>query len=100
MEEAPTVPITNYSCRFCNFVYTNKRALINHESTHYPEKLPFSCPSCPKVFREKYQLQSHLYTHDSARHFKCNFCGRTFRHSSSLARHKRSHRLTLQNHNR
>ncbi|GIY81747.1 RNA-binding protein 48 [Caerostris darwini] len=98
LEAIPRVSKANIRCRFCRCTFSSHCFLLNHVTTCHPGKHPHKCPSCPKTFWEKFNLQSHLYTHDSARHFKCSVCGRTFRHSSSLARHKHSHRLTLQNH--
>ncbi|GFU62613.1 zinc finger protein [Nephila pilipes] len=92
VEEIPVNPINNFRCIFCKFVSFDKEDFTHHVNTHFHEKQPLKCPKCPKVFREKHHLQSHLYSHDTARHFKCLTCGRTFRHSSSLARHKRSHK--------
>ncbi|GFX70046.1 zinc finger protein [Trichonephila clavipes] len=99
VEEVPVTPINNFKCIICQYVSFNKEDYTNHMNTHFPVKQPVKCPQCPKTFREKHHLQSHLYSHDAARHFKCPLCGRTFRHSSSLARHKRSHRIILPKNN-
>ncbi|KAG8188566.1 hypothetical protein JTE90_007173 [Oedothorax gibbosus] len=98
-ETVPTEPILNLNCRFCKFIASNTEVLFKHETSHYKEppvefrSSVHSCHKCSKVFYNRSHLQSHLYTHDSAKHFACNICHKSFRHSSSLARHRRSHKL-------
>jgi DNA-directed RNA polymerase subunit RPC12/RpoP len=53
----------------------------------------FKCmwTGCDKVFDRKYNLKSHLKTHNGEREFMCGDCGFLFARQHDLNRHRRSH---------
>ncbi|XXG96436.1 hypothetical protein Hte_002719 [Hypoxylon texense] len=60
-----------------------------------PQKRPriseFPCPHCERVFKKKYNLESHLTTHSDIRPHTCSECSSSFARLHDLNRHKRTH---------
>ena len=50
-----------------------------------------SCDSCPKQFRNKPGLKSHMKTHTREGRHHCFECGKTFTHLNSFKSHKNRH---------
>ncbi|XP_037722157.1 zinc finger protein 41-like [Drosophila subpulchrella] len=59
------------------------------------DKLSLNCSHCPKTFRTKSGLDTHIRTHTGERpfklQFKCSHCSKTFPHISRLETHLRTH---------
>ncbi|XP_065170608.1 zinc finger protein 358-like [Atheta coriaria] len=51
----------------------------------------FQCPSCPKSFARRIQLQRHSSVHMQQRGFSCGICEKWFPTRSALIRHERIH---------
>lgn len=56
-----------------------------------PRISEFPCQHCPKVFKKKYNLESHLTTHSDHRPHQCNECDASFARLHDLNRHKKTH---------
>lgn len=53
------------------------------------------CPHCPKLFKRKAHVKSHIQTHDKDRkRFSCHYCGVSFSFQSGCRRHEKTHKGT------
>ncbi|CDQ58701.1 unnamed protein product [Oncorhynchus mykiss] len=55
------------------------------------------CSTCGESFAKKQDMLAHQLSHhkaqaDDAKHYKCDQCGRAYRHAGSLLNHKKSHK--------
>ncbi|XP_020502399.1 zinc finger protein 62 [Labrus bergylta] len=53
--------------------------------------LPFQCTDCGKSFRWSSRLTHHQRSHNNERPYRCNLCPKAFKGSSALLYHLRSH---------
>ncbi|XP_032240025.2 uncharacterized protein LOC5514480 [Nematostella vectensis] len=106
---------TPFHCHGCDRQFTTRRALNIHFRVHTEEHYfqceecprkcdseetflmhmrlhegSFKCPKCPMTFPRRSRLAVHVRTH-SDKVFQCDQCGKSFRHSRSLARHELLH---------
>uniref|UniRef100_A0AAV2KGY6 C2H2-type domain-containing protein n=1 Tax=Knipowitschia caucasica TaxID=637954 RepID=A0AAV2KGY6_KNICA len=107
-----------FPCVSCSKTFNNALALRTHQRLHCGPR-PHRCTDCNKAFRARSQLLNHRHrVHQSAfspvtallqerggasggrasgggasghRLYSCDQCGRSYRHSSSLLNHRRSH---------
>uniref|UniRef100_A0A3B3U5J5 C2H2-type domain-containing protein n=1 Tax=Poecilia latipinna TaxID=48699 RepID=A0A3B3U5J5_9TELE len=84
-----------YSCDTCKKSFRYSGSLTRHRMIHWGEKL-YSCELCDKRFMTrtilKADLVDHYSTHTGQKPYSCDTCNKSFRHSSSLARHRRTHK--------
>nr|XP_057909638.1 zinc finger protein 628 [Doryrhamphus excisus] len=52
---------------------------------------PFQCLECGKTFRWSSRLTHHQRSHNNERPYRCNLCPKAFKGSSALLYHQRSH---------
>ncbi|KAL6434161.1 hypothetical protein ACFW04_005941 [Cataglyphis niger] len=87
-----------YSCKYCGKGFTQSGYLRSHQKSscywnprstcHQSQKIrPFSCTQCGACYSKQSHLIFHV-RHECGRTQKCNVCGKTFLHSSSLRRHR------------
>uniref|UniRef100_A0AAV2MCU7 C2H2-type domain-containing protein n=1 Tax=Knipowitschia caucasica TaxID=637954 RepID=A0AAV2MCU7_KNICA len=67
--------------------------VVDVPSSVQPEQseLPFQCLDCGKTFRWSSRLTHHQRSHNNERPYRCNLCPKAFKGSSALLYHQRSH---------
>merc|ERR1712168_1706267 len=55
------------------------------------QKKKFTCQYCPKTFKRKNNLTTHVRFHTREHHFTCNECEYTCVTKTDLLRHTRTH---------
>ncbi|XP_076222194.1 uncharacterized protein LOC116434039 isoform X14 [Nomia melanderi] len=87
-----------YVCEFCRKPFTHLRFLSKHRNNYcyfnpcsmfYKTKAsrPYICILCGASYSKQSSLKSHI-RFDCGKTQKCDWCGKTFLHSSSLRKHK------------
>ena len=79
---------------FANFVKKtfsqSSQVHVHIRRKHIVEKL-FECPTCGKKFRTTDDLNKHKRIHTGLKPFKCMFCKDSFYKSFNLKRHLKTH---------
>ncbi|PIO25508.1 hypothetical protein AB205_0147770 [Aquarana catesbeiana] len=101
-----------YSCSECGKSFTQKVALVEHQTGHTGQR-PYSCSECWKSFTRKEKLLQHQRVHtecgksyickeDLIGHqiihtgecpFSCSECGKSFTRKGQLVKNQRSHTM-------
>ncbi|CAG7825247.1 unnamed protein product, partial [Allacma fusca] len=77
-------------CDQCGKAFKKRFDLVRHMVSHSDEK-PFACDQCPYRCKRNKNLRIHMRLHNDERPFLCPTCGKTFRSSSALNHHEKSH---------
>lgn len=56
-----------------------------------PRQTEFKCPQCPRIYKKRYNLNSHLQTHAIERPHVCTYCSKQFTRLSDHTRHIKTH---------
>ncbi|KAM5138169.1 transcriptional repressor CTCF [Mantella aurantiaca] len=78
-------------CRYCDTVFHERYALIQHQKSHKNEKR-FKCDQCEYACRQERHMIMHKRTHTGEKPYACSHCDKTFRQKQLLDMHfKRYH---------
>ncbi|XP_047497470.1 gastrula zinc finger protein XlCGF8.2DB-like [Penaeus chinensis] len=77
-----------HQCSECGKKFDNKFQLESHIFSHTGEP-PFECVDCGKIFQQQYALKNHLLIHKKT--FACTVCGKRLLNYQNLARHIQTH---------
>ncbi|KAI9364516.1 hypothetical protein DFJ73DRAFT_620011 [Zopfochytrium polystomum] len=68
----------------CGKIFARKFNLKTHLNTHDPERArPFQCPDCEKTFVRFHDLDRHQTVHSKTKEFRCE-CGVSFTRKVNL----------------
>nr|XP_009932224.1 PREDICTED: transcriptional repressor CTCFL [Opisthocomus hoazin] len=77
-------------CSYCEAVFHERYALIQHKKTHRNEKR-FKCDQCSYACKQERRLIVHKRTHTGEKPFTCWCCSKSFRQKKLLTLHFRKH---------
>ncbi|XP_030620715.1 transcriptional repressor CTCF isoform X1 [Chanos chanos] len=75
-------------CRYCEAVFHERYALIQHQKSHKNEKR-FKCDQCEYACRQERHMIMHKRTHTGEKPYACSHCEKTFRQKQLLDMHFR-----------
>ena len=87
--------VKSYCCELCPKQLSSKGNLIRHMNNVHSTEGRFVCTSCNKGFGTLGSLNEHKQSHNRHR-VQCDQCDLTFKHQSTLTRHKLKHMNTFQ----
>ncbi|GBN43315.1 Histone-lysine N-methyltransferase PRDM9 [Araneus ventricosus] len=79
-----------HACYMCPKKFKQKSHLVSHLQTHMGEK-PFVCDICGKGSTRKGDFERHYRTHTGEKPFVCDICGKEFTNKRNLGTHYRTH---------
>lgn len=84
--------LTLFQCDYCQKMFSGKSSLRRHIYGHLNVAYkPLTCKKCPKKFRNKIMLQTHLDSHHADTPYLCNICDKTFTLEENLTLHLATH---------
>ena len=77
-------------CEECRQTCVTRAELKSHIRDSHPKQI--SCNQCESSFRESWQLEIHLKTHNALKDFKCEDCGKEFYLKWRFSQHMKTHK--------
>ncbi|KAM9426629.1 zinc finger protein 646 [Pholidichthys leucotaenia] len=83
---------TDFPCKQCGILCPSMPNLLEHMDTHYQqeEERRYKCDECGRGYRHAGSLTNHKKTHEVGC-FECSVCGKENSNASALKSHLRSH---------
>ena len=83
------IPIEkNQFCDFCGQSFSHKDSLQKHVIKHHTNRRDYVCNICDGKFSTRNAFRQHMEIHSEVKKYLCPFCGKGFKQSSVLYRHK------------
>jgi len=82
--------LKEHTCSFCGKCYNNNRVLTDHMNQHHYNIRPHVCNLCGKGFAVKQKLVYHMEIHSDNLKYPCAYCGKAFKQSATMYKHKKS----------
>lgn len=81
-----------YSCEFCQKVFSKFSQLIQHDTKDHKELIEsHSCPVCSRIFISESRVNLHVMIRHREKHYECDVCGVKTVSKKCLSIHKRKH---------
>ena len=81
-------PIREHTCEECGKAFEKRETLKNHLKTVHQELRPHHCTQCTSSFKTIDILRRHMKIHSDICGSICPYCGKGFKQSATLYRHK------------
>ncbi|KAJ0169490.1 hypothetical protein K1T71_015077 [Dendrolimus kikuchii] len=76
-----------FKCDSCDKSFRMKQRLVAHRRVHSQLKRTYVCTVCEKHFSTHSNRQRHMFIHTGLKPFKCEMCGKGFKHASEKRAH-------------
>lgn len=83
--------IKKYCCEQCGLSYRSATIFSMHKRRVHATGTPFHCHICPKSFKLKFYLTTHLKSHTNVKDVLCTVCGKAFGNKKLLRQHRLIH---------
>uniref|UniRef100_A0A8C5X719 Zinc finger protein 142 n=1 Tax=Malurus cyaneus samueli TaxID=2593467 RepID=A0A8C5X719_9PASS len=81
----------SHRCELCSFAAKERQQLVRHYMESHEPARSFICEQCGKAFKTRFLLKTHLKKHSEEKPYVCNACGRAFRWAAGLRHHYLTH---------
>ncbi|XP_022230708.2 zinc finger and BTB domain-containing protein 41 [Drosophila obscura] len=78
-------------CSVCNKGFGCASKLLEHRARYHFKPLEWQCKLCSYNAPSKWDYQQHITVHSGQRNYTCEVCGQSYKSTSALAVHRRTH---------